>query len=61
MQICFSESSDCVQVDADAYEAMLAKPNTNRDESGAIEARSVGEALSALDVNSEEVDAHPER
>ena len=48
-------------MDADTYEAMLARPNTNRSEPDAVEARSVGEALSALDVNKEEVDLHPER
>lgn len=50
-----------LQVDAGTYESMLARPNTNRSEEDTIEARSVGEALSALEIDSEEKDAHPER
>lgn len=47
---------------AEKYDQLIATPNRNRAEDDALEARSVGEALSALNVGEDqEEDRHPER
>ena len=49
-------------MDVDAYESSLAGRNTNKGEENTLDARSVGQALSALELNGDkEVDLHPER
>ena len=51
-----------LQVAEDSYEQLIGTPNLNRAEGEGIEARSVGAALSALDLGGEaEEDRHPER
>ena len=50
------------QVTADKYDELIATPNRNKADPDVIEARSVGEALSALKVaDDQEEDRHPER
>ena len=51
-----------LQVAEDSYEQLIGTPNMNRAEGDGIEARSVGAALSALDLGGDaEEDRHPER
>lgn len=51
-----------LQVTAEQYDDLIATPNTNKADTDVIEARSVGEALSALRVaDDQEEDRHPER
>lgn len=46
----------------DKYDELIATPNRNKAEEDTLEARSVGEALSALNVGEDqEEDRHPER
>lgn len=51
-----------MQVSEDAYEQLVAAPNMNRTDPDSVEARSVGEALSALNVSENpDEDRHPEK
>lgn len=50
------------QVTTDKYDALIGTPNLNKAEPDTLEARSVGQALSALSVgDDQEEDKHPER
>jgi hypothetical protein len=50
------------QVTAEQYDKLIATPNMNKADPDVLEARSVGEALSALKVaDDQEEDRHPER
>ena len=51
-----------MQVTTDKYDELIGTPNLNKAEPDALEARSVGAALSALNVgDDQEEDRHPER
>lgn len=50
-----------MQVSEDAYHQQVAVPNVNKKDPDAIDARTVEQALEALDVSDTAEDRHPER
>ena len=51
-----------LQVSEESYEQLVDNPNLNKADGEGIEARSVGEAISALNIgDTSEEDRHPER
>lgn len=50
-----------VQVSEDDYHQQVAVPNVNKKDPDAIDARTVEQALEALDVSDTSEDRHPER
>lgn len=51
-----------LQVTEDSYEQLVGNPNLNKADPDGIEARSVGDAISALSIgDATEEDRHPER